>query len=102
MALSEQARNAVAVAFPDKGARDDVLTALERYRGPERERIRRAILALAGGNAKKVTSLVAAAAIDYRDILYWAEYPEDSGTATRAKRAKQYRDLGLAVPPHLR
>src|SRR2546423_3778209 len=102
MALSPRTQQAAATAFPDKCARDGVLAALGRYRGPETGRVQLAILVLANRDARRLEGLVAAANEDYRDLLYWAEYPEDSGTGTRAQMAGKYRDLGLAVPPDLR
>jgi hypothetical protein len=101
MALSERAQKAAAVAFPDKPARDVVLTALERYSGPERQRVQLAILVLASRDVEALEQLIDDANLDYRDVLYWAEYPEDAGTGTRAAMAGKYRELGLPVPRDL-
>ena len=46
---------------------------------PERERVQMAILSLSQGNEDKLLHLVEAAKQDYRDVLYWAEYPQQSG-----------------------
>lgn len=51
-----------------------VFAALERYTGPEPERVQRAILTLSGGDVGKLSHNVAVALQDYRDVLYWAEY----------------------------
>jgi hypothetical protein len=65
---------------------------LERY-GPaahEREplRVRVAALKLSGGQLAKLESLMNHARRDYRDILAWAEYPEEMTQPT----------WGLALP----
>jgi len=52
-----------------------VFAALDRYTGPEPERVQRAILTLSGGDVGKLSHNVAVALQDYRDVLYWAEYP---------------------------
>lgn len=54
---------------------DAVFAALDSYTGPEPERVHRAILALSGGDVGKLSHNVAVALQDYRDVLYWAEYP---------------------------
>lgn len=53
----------------------DVFAALDQYTGPEPERVQRAILTLSGGDVGKLAHNVAVALQDYRDVLYWAEYP---------------------------
>ncbi len=52
-----------------------VLSSLDETTGRELERVRRAILMLSGGDVGKLTHGVAVAMQDYRDVLYWAEYP---------------------------
>lgn len=52
-----------------------VFAALDQYTGPEPERVQRAILTLSGGDVGKLSHNVAVALQDYRDVLYWAEYP---------------------------
>jgi hypothetical protein len=52
-----------------------VFAALDRYTGPEPERVQRAILTLSGGDVGKLSHNVEVALQDYRDVLYWAEYP---------------------------
>jgi len=52
-----------------------VIAALDRYTGPEPERVQRAMLTLSGGDVGKLSHNVAVALQDYRDVLYWAEYP---------------------------
>ena len=52
-----------------------------------RERIIRDILTLAKGDRKQVEELVERARRDYRDIIFWAEYPEQSRLDTPEKKA---------------
>jgi hypothetical protein len=78
------------------------LRALEGYRDREDVRVRLAILVLANGDVREVERLVRAANTDYRDVLYWAEYPEQSGAGTREEMAGRYRELGVPVPRDLR
>ena len=102
MAKSPKVERAVAAAFPAAADRQAVLQALKRFDGPEATRVRLAIIVLAQGDAAEVEKLVKAGNEDYRDILYWAEYPEDSGTGTRREMAERYRALGIEVPEDLR
>jgi hypothetical protein len=44
----------------------------------EADRVRLAILKLSEGNLEQALAMVAAAKRDYRDVLMWAEYPEQS------------------------
>jgi hypothetical protein len=43
----------------------------------ERERVQRAVLSLSEGSVDR-REYVAAAKRDYRDVLFWAEYPDES------------------------
>jgi hypothetical protein len=67
-----------------------LLTELDRYGAQEREqdqgrvRVQLAILKLSEGDPKKLRSNVAVALIDYRDVLAWAEYPEQMRTRATA------------------
>lgn len=69
-----------------------VLSLLSTYGAEsyEREvaRVQRAILTLAKGQLDQVAYLVGAAKVDYRDVLWWAEYPAD-----HAQVLKQVKDL---------
>lgn len=52
---------------------------LAEYHGHERARVQRCIVYLAGGDERRLRDLIAAANIDYRDLIYGAEYgPDDS------------------------
>lgn len=101
MATAEDVRRAVAAAFPEAD-RPAALAALRGYNlRREAARIRLAILVLADGDLAEVARLVAAANADYRDLLYWAESPEESGAGTKRQMAARYRRLGVAVPSEL-
>lgn len=58
-----------------------VQEALSIYKGSEESRVQKAILQLAKGSIEGVKYHVECALKDYRDILYWAEYPEESEEA---------------------
>lgn len=42
------------------------------------EHVRRAMLALSGGNLGRLGYYLAAAQRDYRDVLYWAQHPDQA------------------------
>jgi hypothetical protein len=71
----------IRAAWPEPSDEARVASLLAEYgreRG-EREivRVQLAILKLSEGQADRVPGLVAAAKRDYRDVLMWAEYPEE-------------------------
>ncbi len=45
----------------------------------QQKRVRLAVLKLSEGDVDKALSMVSAAKQDYRDVLMWAEYPEEGG-----------------------
>jgi len=45
---------------------------------PERERVQIAILKLSGSDEGKLLHFVTAAKLDYRDVLWWSEYPAET------------------------
>jgi hypothetical protein len=45
---------------------------------PERERVQIAVLKLSGADEGKLLHFVAVAKQDYRDVLYWSEYSEET------------------------
>ena len=51
----------------------------------EQERVLLDILALAKGDLQQVEELVERARTDYRDIIFWAEYPAESRLDTKGK-----------------
>jgi hypothetical protein len=70
----------------------------------ERERVQLAILKLCGGDEGKLREYVAVAKRDYRDVLFWAEYPEVSKIDTPEKRQKVrelFEKLGVEPPAGL-
>jgi hypothetical protein len=60
------------------GNADAARALLLKYTGPESDRVRRGILTLSKGRLALLEHNVNQALGDYRDILYWAEYPEQS------------------------
>jgi hypothetical protein len=70
----------------------------------ERERVQLDILILSGGSEEKVREYVAVAKRDYRDVLFWAEYPEESRLDTPEKRErvrKMFEKFGIKPPSDL-
>ena len=70
----------------------------------ERERVQFAILKLSEGNEEKLREFVAVAKRDYRDVLFWAEYPEESRLDTPEKRErvrKMFEKFGIKPPDDL-
>jgi hypothetical protein len=92
--------DAIAKVFPES-ERSAAAEAIDAYDGNERARVQVAILALAGGDMQHLRELVRAAELDYRDVLYWAEYPEESKSMPRDEAAARYRALGMPLPPAL-
>jgi hypothetical protein len=68
-----------------------VLELLASYAGAESDRVRWDILELSKGQLEKIGEYLKAAQVDYRDILYWAEYYE-SDPMLRDREAKQMVD----------
>jgi hypothetical protein len=64
---------------PDE--RSAALSLLERYGGPAHERevlrVRVATLKLSGGKLPELERAIEHARRDYRDVLAWAEYPQE-------------------------
>jgi hypothetical protein len=102
MATPDHVERAIAASFP-AASRADNRAALSRYTDREVTRVHLAILALADGDPDQVLPMVEAACRDYQDVLYWAEWPEESsfGKRTRAEMAERYRRLGVPVPESL-
>jgi len=70
----------------------------------ERERVQLAILKLSEGNEGKLGEFVAVAKRDYRDVLFWAEYPEEARLDTPEKRErvkKMFEKFGIKPPDDL-
>jgi hypothetical protein len=60
-------------AHPDA---KELREALLKYTDKESPRVHLAILKLSEGDTDKLKSYIKAAKADYRDVLAWAEYPE--------------------------
>jgi len=82
--LSPAVTGRIDAAWADEDVRAILRDALAGYGVEvyerEADRVRLAILKLAAGDANEALSLVAAAKRDYRDVLMWAEYPEEGRT----------------------
>ena len=91
MADSSQVVAAVQKTFP-ASAHAGVLELLDDYGVEsyerERERVHLAILKLSEGNEEKLREFVAVAKRDYRDVLFWAENPEEAKLDTPEKRER--------------
>jgi hypothetical protein len=87
------------------GDRVEVEELLGMVETMERERVQLAILHLAHGDKDLVYDYVGHAMRDYRDILYWAEYPEDARIDTPEKEERLRAALekfGVALPTRLK
>ena len=70
----------------------------------ERERVQLAILKLSAGSEEKLREFVAVAKRDYRDVLFWAEYPEEAKLDTPEKRQRiknMFEKFGIEPPDDL-
>src|SRR6266404_8879782 len=90
--------------FPE-AAQDRALALLDTYGVEsyerERERVQLAILKLSEGNEEKLREFVQVAKRDYRDVLFWAENPEEAKLDTPEKRArfrKMFEQFGIKPP----
>src|SRR5882762_10699707 len=93
--------------FPES-AHSRVLELLDTYGVEsyerERERVQLAILKLSAGSEEKLREFLAVAKRDYRDVLFWAEYPEESRLDTPEKRErvrKMFEKFGIKPPDAL-
>ncbi len=67
----------------------------------ERERVQLAILKLSEGNEEKLREFLAIAKRDYRDVLFWAENPDEARLDTPEKRErvrKMFEKFGIKPP----
>ncbi len=70
----------------------------------ERERVQLAILTLSRGDEAKLRLYLAVAKRDYRDVLFWAEHPEEARIDTPEKKRKMrelFEKLGINPPAGL-
>src|SRR2546421_10003084 len=103
-------REVVAViqkSFPEN-AHTRIIETLDHYGVEsyerERERVQLAILKLSEGNEEKLREFVAVAKRDYRDVLFWAENPEEARLDTPEKRErikKMFEKFGIKPPEDL-
>jgi hypothetical protein len=75
MSLEQRVLDQVAKEF-SAAEYASVMELLSDYSGPENGRVTWDILKLSKGSLENVRRFVKAAQIDYRDVLYWAEYYE--------------------------
>ena len=70
----------------------------------ERERVQCAIVKLCEGDLAKLRYFLGVAKQDYRDVLFWADHPDEAKVDTPEKR-KRVREmierLGMKPPPGL-
>lgn len=66
----------------------------------ERERVQLAILKLSEGYEKKLREFVAVAKRDYRDVLFWADNPEEAKLTPekRERMRKMFEQFGIKPP----
>jgi|GEM_PF-874121 len=83
----------VARVQKDFGGGSDAAFKLLRGDFPEVDRVLRCIVYLAKGDITALPELIAAAATDYRDVIFWAEY-----TDHEARRPHKVRDLNKPFP----
>ena len=78
--MSDRVQRKLAETFADASARPAAATAVEAYVAraacPEPERVALAILKLSDGDHARLLEHIAAALTDSRDVLAWAEFPE--------------------------
>lgn len=88
MALPDAVLRRIGELYGD-GERAKVADLLEVYGTEpwerERERVLLGVLLLSGSDSDRVGELISCARKDYRDILLWAEYPEEAGLDTPQK-----------------
>ena len=62
---------------------DTAISILRTYNGPESKRVRKAVIKLALGSIDGLKYYTECANKDYRDVLYWAEYPDEAEQALK-------------------
>jgi hypothetical protein len=71
--LDQRALDRINADYPASES-DAIRDLLVAYAGPERDRVIWDILELSRGDSQKLLHFLHCAHLDYRDILYWAEY----------------------------
>jgi hypothetical protein len=81
-ALADEVESKVAATWPSDADRARARGVLGRYGAAPHERevdrVQLAIIKLAEGSLDELEKMAAAAKTDYRDVLMWAEYPEEA------------------------
>jgi hypothetical protein len=98
--LDENLERKLALTWPSEADREMARRVLATYGTADHEReavrVRLAIVMLSRGSLDELRNLTAAAKVDYRDVLMWAEYPEESRAAWTLEpelSADQQREL---------
>ncbi|MGD9720673.1 MAG: hypothetical protein AB7O59_16280 [Pirellulales bacterium] len=73
--LSTDLETAIRDQFPNQVS--EARQILLSYCGREADRVRRGIVALSNGQWDLLVHYTRQAVDDYRDILYWSEYPDE-------------------------
>jgi hypothetical protein len=94
MGVEARTLDRIAGEFP-AADRPAITASLASYAGPEADRVRWDILQLSKGRAADVRRYLEAAKVDYRDVLYWAEYYA-TDPLLRGRDPKQLVDEVLA------
>jgi hypothetical protein len=85
----EQVLDKVRHLWPEHDSAE-IMAELDRYgvepHERERDRVQLGILKLSGGQLKRLPALVDMAKGDYRDVLAYAEYPEEARLSYEVKR----------------
>ena len=92
MGLEQRTLDRIAKDF-STAERASVIELLSGYSGPENGRVTWDILALSNGSLENITRFAKAAQIDYRDILYWAEYYENDPMLRRRDPKKLIEEI---------
>lgn len=87
MSLEPRSTERIMKEFP-ASEQASVVELLKSYSGPESARVAWDILELSKGSLENLRRYVHAAQVDYRDILYWAEY-YDKDPLLRGRDPKQ-------------
>lgn len=82
--------------WPDE-APADILRILDQYGEKQSEqggaRVQLAIIKVSEGNLERLPELVELAQRDYRDLLAWAEYPEEMRLSIQALKALSREEI---------
>jgi len=94
LALEQRVVDRITKEFSE-AERTSATELLSSYSGSEGKRVTWDILELSKGSLEKVRQYVQVAQVDYRDILYWAEYYEND-PMSRGRDPKKLVDDILA------